>query len=44
MEYTSSIGFTVGTLTDCHVEVKECSKYQLMFASAKNVSVRKFFR
>ena len=44
MEYTSSIGFTVGTLTDCHVEGKECSKYQLVFASAKNVSVKTFFR
>ena len=25
MEYTSSIGFTVGTLTDCHVEVKSAA-------------------
>ena len=32
MEYTCSIGFTVGTLADCQVEGKECGKYQLVFA------------
>ena len=32
MEYTCSIGFTVGTLTDCQVAGKECGKYQLVFA------------
>ena len=32
MEYTYSIGFTVGTLTDYQVEGKEYGKYQLVFA------------
>ena len=32
-----SIGLTVATLTDCHLEDTEYGKYQLVFASAENV-------
>ena len=37
------MGLTVATLTDCHLEDIESSKYQPVFASAENVLVKPIF-
>ena len=37
------MGLTIATLTDCHLEDIESSKYQPVFASAENVLVKPIF-
>ena len=37
------MGLTVATLTDCHLEDIESSKYQPVFASAESVLVKPIF-